>query len=142
MPIPAGDGAPGGEWRPSGKGTKQARRSARSRKASPAPIPVDQRVLSVTILADLYRVAGRRPDDEEKLLQREMNNPQIKSSPEDLQTITARHDLLAKEGADSRQLSQAVDHWLQKHKPAWYDFAEPKIPLRMIRGCRTWTPFL
>ena len=87
--------------------------------------PVDSRAMSVTLLADLYRLAGRA-DDEEKLLKREMDNPQIKSSTQDLQTITARHDQLAKEGTDSRQLSQAVEHWLQKHKPVWYDFAEPK----------------
>ena len=94
-------------------------------KTLASPNLQDQRGRSVTILADLYRMAERGAD-EEKLLKQEMENPQIKSIPADLQTITTRYNQLTKEGTESKQFLLAVEHWIQKQKPSWYDFAEPK----------------
>lgn len=81
--------------------------------------------LTVTSLANLYRQANR-PDDEEKLLKREIENPRIKAVPADLQALTSRYQRLTEDGEGSRKLTAAIDHWLKRQKPAWFDFAEPQ----------------
>ncbi len=80
---------------------------------------------TVTLLANLYRKANRT-DDEEKLLKGEIEHPQIKSVPADLQALTARYREMTGAGEESRQFSTAAGHWLKNRKPDWFDFAEPK----------------
>jgi len=90
--------------------------------ASPALL---ERGLTVGILANLYRRTGRA-EDEEKLLKREIADPRIKEVDADLQALTARYREVTQAGEESKQFSIAVENWLKKWKPAWYDFAEPK----------------
>ena len=85
----------------------------------------EDRALSVGVLADLYRRAGRT-EDEEKLLRRELENPQIKAVAAGVQQLTARLDQLAQTGEESRRFATAVANWVKKCAPAWWAFAEPK----------------
>ncbi len=83
------------------------------------------RAMTVLFLADLYEQAGRVAE-EEALLQREMENAQIKAIPADLQAVTARYQRVTEAGSQSQQFSTGVERWLKENQPGWYDYAEPK----------------
>lgn len=102
-----------------------ARAIAVLEKAVASPALKEQRGMTVTLLADLYHQAGRTAD-EEKVLQREMENPQTKNTPADLQMVTERYKQITQAGEDARKFSTAVERWLQKNRPAWFEYAEPK----------------
>ena len=94
-------------------------------KALASPNLRTDRGMTVHVLADLYRRAGRA-DDEEQLLKREIENPQIKAVATDLRALSARHAQLTQSAEESRQFAKAVEGWLKKCAPAWWDYAEPK----------------
>lgn len=89
------------------------------------PKKLEYRALSVTFLADLYRESGRAADEEE-LLKQELDHPEIKAAAADLKTLTERYSQLTDAVIDSKRRVKAVERWLAKNKPAWFDFAEPK----------------
>ena len=90
-----------------------------------SPALAADRSSTVSILAQLYIRAGRT-SDEEKLLAREVDNPVIKGSAEASRVLGDRLTALRGEGSASAKFSQTVAHWLETHRPAWYDYAGPK----------------
>ena len=98
--------------------------AALERQLKTARLDKEDRPLSVVILTQLYNRKGRTVD-EETLLARELENPTIQSNPEASQRLAATLKDLRDENSASSGFSQAVAHWLDVHKPAWYDYAEP-----------------
>jgi tetratricopeptide (TPR) repeat protein len=80
-----------------------------------------QRVLSISLLSDLYRRLGRN-DDDEKLLKREMENPAIVADANARATLAKRYE----QSSLSRDFSPTVDAWVKSGSLPWYDYAEPK----------------
>ncbi len=85
----------------------------------------EQRGMSVDILAQLYRGQGRA-GDELSLLKRELENPVVRADEAEFPVLNARYQELGKDGDMSARFSLAVTDWLQRHRPAWFDFAEPR----------------
>ena len=105
--------------------TEAAAAIATLEKVLAGPGKLVDRPKTVILLCDLYHKVNHT-QDEESLLKRETANPDTKSDTAESKEIAARYERISKEGAQSRQLSQALNRWFPKHKPAWFDYAEPK----------------
>lgn len=94
-------------------------------KALASPNFQDLRGPTVSLLADLYERAGRT-EDAKGLLQKELADPRIAKNDGDQRRLSARLRQLGEGGIESTRRAHAVAAWIEKHKPAWFDLAEPK----------------
>ena len=85
------------------------------------------RGLTTGILSDLYVAQGRTPDAVH-LLETEIADPEIASDSSSVQDLKSRLDNIQKVSETTKLLADGVTAWLKDHKPAWWDFAEPKTP--------------
>ncbi len=83
---------------------------------------VSERFRTVNILADLYAQLDRSAEAI-TLLNREIERQELQENP--LGKAVLENRLLAVEQG-ATDLDTALADWLEKFKPAWYDFAEPK----------------
>jgi tetratricopeptide (TPR) repeat protein/transglutaminase-like putative cysteine protease len=83
------------------------------------------RGLTTGILSDLYVAQGRTPDAIH-LLETEIADPEIASDSSSVQDLKTRLDNIQKVSETTKLLANGVESWLKDHKPAWWDYAEPK----------------
>lgn len=76
-------------------------------------------------LANIYRNAGKL-DEEEALLKREIEHPQIQDNEANLKQLETRYTTLASNGQASEEFSKTTATWIETHKPVWFDYTEPK----------------
>jgi hypothetical protein len=85
------------------------------------------RGLSTGILSDVY-VAQGRTQDAVHLLETEIADPELSGDTSTIDDLKARLDNIQKVSETTKQLADGVAAWLKDHKPAWWDYAEPKTP--------------
>lgn len=88
-------------------------------------IPVPQRALFMYALAGLYRALDR-PADELALLTRELARPDVQTEKENASYLQQRLDQLSQNATNAEALTAGVARWLEKVRPPWFEFAEPK----------------
>lgn len=82
------------------------------------------RALTVNILAQLYEMEGRT-DDEITLLRRELQHPDVKGAALYAE-LQRREKNASNEAGSAREFDAYLKAWMAKHKPSWYDYANPQ----------------
>lgn len=100
---------------------EQAAASARLEKDLTSRELRDDRVMTISLLATLLQ-AQERGSEVKPLLERELKHPAITAN----ETETAKlQNLLTSFGAEE-EFNQAVQRWLARHAPPWYEHVSPK----------------
>jgi hypothetical protein len=86
--------------------------------------PVIDRSLMTSTLADLLHQSSRY-EEEAELLQKELENPEIKNGPSFL-SLSGRYSGLLEQIRTTREFQDALTHWIKQVDLGWLEKVEPK----------------